>query len=244
MKRILTITPLLLLPASMNAAVLADMTLAEWTNTAASGGATHIATTFSATTTLDANIDSIAGGSVNSVGGTHTVGGSGSNAGEINWALWTNSGPAATNYFSVVVNPSVGFGVDLDDFTISVARNGVGAPKDLYVWVVSGTYAGAALTTGTADANVQLTNGGLDVQNGGIVTNNNKVFDLSGVAQQNSQFSIVFGARLLDDETVNGQGNLRINDVVINGATIAVPEPSSAALLGLGGLALILRRRH
>lgn len=232
----------LALPATLQAAVLADMTLAEWTNTSASGGATHTGTTFSATSTIDANIDSVAGSSVNSAGSAHTVGGSGSNAGEINWALWTNTA-ANRNYFSVVVNPSVGFGVDLDDFTISVARNGVGAPKDLYVWVVSGTYAGAALTTGTADANVQLTNGGLDVQNGGIVTNNNKVFDLSGVAQQNSQFSIVFGARLLDDETVNAQGNLRINDIVINGDTVAVPEPASTALLGLGGLALILRRR-
>ncbi len=34
-----------------------------------------------------------------------------------------------------------------------------------------------------------------------------------------------------------------IDDLSINGAVTTVPEPSSAALLGLGGLALILRRR-
>ena len=43
----------------------------------------------------------------------------------------------------------------------------------------------------------------------------------------------------------NTSGNASNNDfVVINGFEVeAVPEPSSAALLGLGGLALILRRR-
>ena len=230
----------LALPATLQAAVLADMTLAEWTNTSASGGASHIGTTFSATSVIDVNIDSVAGNSVNSAGNVHGVGGSGSNAGELNWTSWTGPG---TNYFSILVTPSSGFGVDLDDVTISVARNGSGAPKDLYVWVLGGTYSGAALNTASAAANVQLTNGGLDVQNGGITTNNPKLFDLSGVAQQNAPFSIVFGARLLDDEVLSAQGNLRINDIVINGDTIAVPEPASTALLGLGGLALILRRR-
>jgi hypothetical protein len=38
-------------------------------------------------------------------------------------------------------------------------------------------------------------------------------------------------------------GNIHINGFTVNGGITAVPEPSSAALLGLGGLALILRRR-
>ncbi|MGJ8673192.1 PEP-CTERM sorting domain-containing protein [Rubritalea sp.] len=42
---------------------------------------------------------------------------------------------------------------------------------------------------------------------------------------------------------VFNSGNMQIDNVIVNGDVVAVPEPSSASLLGLGGLALILRRR-
>lgn len=38
-------------------------------------------------------------------------------------------------------------------------------------------------------------------------------------------------------------GNLQFDNVIVNGDVVAVPEPGSVALLGLGGLALMLRRR-
>lgn len=41
---------------------------------------------------------------------------------------------------------------------------------------------------------------------------------------------------------LGGVGNVHINDIQASGVTV-VPEPSSSALLGLGGLALIMRRR-
>ncbi len=46
-------------------------------------------------------------------------------------------------------------------------------------------------------------------------------------------------------DTTTGKWNSTawIDDVTVTATTAAVPEPSSAALLGLGGLALILRRR-
>lgn len=45
------------------------------------------------------------------------------------------------------------------------------------------------------------------------------------------------------DNTNSGSSTNRWDNIVINGEVVAVPEPSSIALLGLGGLALILRRR-
>lgn len=41
----------------------------------------------------------------------------------------------------------------------------------------------------------------------------------------------------------NEAGTLTADNFILSGEVVAVPEPSSTALLGLGGLALILRRR-
>jgi hypothetical protein len=38
--------------------------------------------------------------------------------------------------------------------------------------------------------------------------------------------------------------NVVLDDLVLGGTAVAVPEPTTTALLGLGGLALILRRRR
>jgi len=55
---------------------------------------------------------------------------------------------------------------------------------------------------------------------------------------------ITFGS-IVTDYTIEATAgsNWRIESVDLQFSTAAVPEPSSAALLGLGGLALILRRR-
>lgn len=59
--------------------------------------------------------------------------------------------------------------------------------------------------------------------------------DISGIQY------IKFTANLI---TGNGNGDVFIwREIDVEGTATAVPEPSSAALLGLGGLALILRRR-
>lgn len=48
-----------------------------------------------------------------------------------------------------------------------------------------------------------------------------------------------FTTRITDN-----QGAAISNSVLVSGTVAAVPEPSSTALLGLGGLALVLRRRR
>ncbi|QQL45866.1 PEP-CTERM sorting domain-containing protein [Sulfuriroseicoccus oceanibius] len=65
-------------------------------------------------------------------------------------------------------------------------------------------------------------------------------FDLSG-------FSLNAGTQYTFDLTVgsdNGGGNnIALNSLALEGVAQAVPEPSSAVLLGIGGAALILRRK-
>jgi len=61
--------------------------------------------------------------------------------------------------------------------------------------------------------------------------------------------TLYFGIALGDDSNVfpPDTGGLdhttRLDDITVNGTITTIPEPSSTALLGLGGLALILRRR-
>ncbi len=45
------------------------------------------------------------------------------------------------------------------------------------------------------------------------------------------------------DDFNNSSGNWSFENITITGTPIAVPEPASAALLGLSGLALLKRRR-
>ncbi len=58
----------------------------------------------------------------------------------------------------------------------------------------------------------------------------------------NAEFQLSFD-NLVASKTIDATGtaNFRVEDITLQFNTI--PEPSSAALLGLGGLALILRRR-
>jgi hypothetical protein len=38
-------------------------------------------------------------------------------------------------------------------------------------------------------------------------------------------------------------GNFRLDNVVLNGTVTAIPEPATMSLLGLGALAMVLRRK-
>lgn len=58
-----------------------------------------------------------------------------------------------------------------------------------------------------------------------------------------ARIRVPFLTDILDGDTLTPNDAVNNNDVYIGITATAVPEPSSSALLGLGGLALILRRR-
>ncbi|MEP4077291.1 PEP-CTERM sorting domain-containing protein [Haloferula sp.] len=66
-----------------------------------------------------------------------------------------------------------------------------------------------------------------------IITNTGGTHDLTSAGSSTNVF--------LTAET--GSGGIRLRDVDLQFSTVAIPEPSSAALLGLGALALLVRRR-
>lgn len=60
----------------------------------------------------------------------------------------------------------------------------------------------------------------------------------------NSGLSTTFDWDILNPDAGNsGSGHAKVSAFALYGDVASVPEPSSTALLGLGGLALILRRR-
>ncbi len=95
---------------------------------------------------------------------------------------------------------------------------------------------------------------GSDITWGAITTaagNPQSLIDLSGIsALQNVTETVTFRLIAWGATTVGGTFyfndplDTAANDLVLNGDLVAIPEPSRALLLGIGGLGLIFRRRR
>jgi len=161
--------------------------------------------------------------------GTLGTGNGGTQSGELNWSAWTSN----AEFFVVELTVDAGTTITLSDLTMDISRNGTGAPLNWYAVVLPGTgLTGAAIGAGTHLDQQAVTIGA----NAGGSVGLTRTWDLSSAADLTAgSYTIALG-------TPGGTGgNMRVSDVVINGT---VPEPSSAALMGLGGLAFILRRRR
>ena len=129
-----------------------------------------------------------------------------------------NSGFTSDQIFAGVYSNLVGFtGVDdrLSTNTSINANNDGGNPVAWSIGLTPATAAGAPNFTGTEF--VGLSNGDI------------------------AEFRIYFG------DQVNQSGDIqRIDNLVLNGnvVTVAIPEPTSIALFGLGSVAMLVRRRR
>ena len=89
--------------------------------------------------------------------------------------------------------------------------------------------------------NVDLTVGGSTYGSQQSVNNTNDPLTLS-FTEASTLSAGTYGITITSAESAGGT-NFGIDNFQLNGTIDPVPEPSSAALLGLGGLALIFRRR-
>lgn len=167
---------------------------------------------------------------------------------------WSARGNNPAQTFQII-NPTDSF-VSFD-LTLSTAFNLTTLTLDSGVFTTQGANTGfdytasfsldgstftpiATITAGSNPGDAAfLTGNGTDVKN--------ISFDLSGVTDLQSASGQIF-FQIDPVSTVGGaQNGVQsqragfIDNLILNGA--AVPEPSSTALLGLGGLALLLRRR-
>lgn len=248
-KTIITLAIGSLLAGSAQATVMAEYDFSNITDDADESTVTFLAAS------VDSNIDTTAsditspathnGGAVHPEFGDAFNGGIGWSGRGINPAAGFGIISPIDTYFTFNVTIAAGYnltsfdaltgvestigGTTAYDYTLSYSLDGssftgVGT-------VISGINAGEAAT---------LSISGTDT---GAIS-----YDLSGVsALQGVSGQIYFRldpAVSASGSSTNGVMSQRagwVDDVVVNGTV--VPEPSSAALLGLGGLALILRRR-
>ena len=151
---------------------------------------------------------------------------------------------ANDDYFSVTMGADSGYYMDLDSITLDYGYTNDGAPygvKDLKAYVFS-SFTGFVdasdilgskfIQTDVADNSLQYPGGSPSL-----------TVDLSAYSYVWSGGEIEFRIYLADT-TGNDAYIHRIDNVTLNGVVAAVPEPSSTALLGLGGLALMLRRKR
>jgi hypothetical protein len=159
-----------------------------------------------------------------------------------NFANFTGSlNPA--KYFEVTVTPQAGFTLDLDSIAFTIQRSGTGIRSYAVRSDLDGFAANLPASINPANANLSV----------GAGNEFQWVFDANTSAQNGSLITLGSGFDALSSAVTfrfygwnadSDGGTFSVDNVNLSGAVVAVPEPTALAILGLGGMALLLRRRR
>lgn len=237
-RRVLAVGILCSLAIPANAAVIA-----LWN--AGIGGATENNSTAASDILLGINASTI-GRSTGSVGFNNAITGTGvtfapSGDRVFRQSGWNHSTP--TNYYTISTDlsaPNTGFGLDLTDISFYAALSGTNTAR-----------------TGSIRIDWRIDNQ-VDGSNNPI-WNTGNVFALPNSLSytQYTQPLNIIGASEVDfriylynagseNNVLDGSASIGLDDIQVNGAIMAIPEPSLVALAGLGGfltLGVMLRTR-
>lgn len=173
-----------------------------------------------------------------------TTNGLGGINGDNNFANFTGS-LDATKYFEVTLTPLAGFTIDIDTIAFTIQRSSTGIRSYAVRASVDGFAANLSASISPANANLgvgaasdfqYLSDALSSAQTGSLVTLG-APFDLLSAP-------VTFRFYGWNAEAVTG--TFSIDNVMISGAAVAVPEPSAAAIFGgfgLLGLFMAARRR-
>ena len=135
---------------------------------------------------------------------------------------------SAGEYFTFTVTADAGESLDLTNLTGDFRLRGNGAQDFYFFSDVNGFNPSDVIASYTG------------VPNGGSAFD----IDLSGADYQGLSsitFRVVVDNRFTNTSVASDTG---FQGIVLNGDVVTVPEPTSAALLGLGGLTLLARRKR
>lgn len=145
---------------------------------------------------------------------------------------------SAGNYFQFTIAASTGFVLNLTSIELSGESSATGSNSAAIMSSIAGFSNGNELASVTGKAGLT---GGLDSDPsgfGGPISLTAPAYQ--GISQVTFRF---YGWGSTSGSGVTALRNLSGDDLVINGTTSPVPEPSLALLSGFGALALLRRRR-
>lgn len=146
----------------------------------------------------------------------------------------------ASDYYGFTVTNNSGTGLTLDTFTFDAysvtndAGQSITAYFQLYYQIDGGGYTAIGTAQSTTSPN------GVTANVSEFSPLLNGTVDLSSIGSINDGSQVEFLLSVYDNSGSNAKASFIQN---IQLTTVTVPEPSSTALLGLGGLLLITRRR-
>lgn len=258
---------ILLGPGISQAAIVNQFTFNDGTVTDSVGGTTATLVGGSAVTGTGATgVLSLTGGRLDLANGMFTSAASGGTAGEVTIALWaqatTNAnwaavasfgpGPAGSNtpnpstqdYIQVIAQHGAG-GATLRS-TTHAANNGTEGFVDGAAALSTSSLQHLVTTYNAGTGNVEFFVDGASAGTATIATglNINTFADTANNLGQSQWGDPAFQGQISEFTVYDtALSSAEVTTAFNAGAITAVPEPGSTALLGLGGLALILRRR-
>ncbi|MDQ8188953.1 PEP-CTERM sorting domain-containing protein [Roseibacillus persicicus] len=182
--------------------------------------------------------------------GTTDLGTPSSTVSDVGSANFTLTNAKTDGQITITIVNGSGLDIDLDSFHFDALAF---RPKAARTYSVN-VLAGSDITVGTvasSEGNPQNDNSTNDITHlGGSLSGHNQHddldIDLTGLADSileaggTAIFQLAFSNGVGDS---SGGHHLFLDNVAVSGDFIPIPEPSSIALLGLSGLALLRRRR-
>lgn len=148
--------------------------------------------------------------------------------------LGNSNATTPTNYVSFTVTPDSGYQTTFESISMYTGVNGANDDYTIEIW---NGEAGVGTLLGT----INRTTPASPASNSTVVQDTIDFSDFtSSGATEIRLYS--YGVSVPGGGPQNG--GVRFDDIVMNGTTTAIPEPSVASLLGLLGVGFLLRRRR